>query len=372
VKLEPFLLDHWLDKKTGEKRIEFNLATSTGPRWTTWDLLQLLDTEGQQRLLDTEMVYSPATGARELRQAIAEMEGVEADEVQVVTGASEALLILFLLSAQPGSNVILPSPCFPTIEALPASFGTQQRSYRLRREQGFRADLGEIKGLADSRTALLLVNSPHNPTGATLTDEELCALQKFAAERQIQFVCDEVYHPIYHGRETRSASRLSHATVISGLSKALSLSGLRIGWIIEHDPQRRKEYLNARQYFTISNSPLNEALATIAVRHRDIIWKRAAEVAHANLVLLDRFFAEFADIFGWIRPSGGVTAFPWLNSGGNSRSLCENLSKRGILLVPGDCFNMASHFRLGFGALDPDDCRRALETFADYLHDNPA
>jgi aspartate/methionine/tyrosine aminotransferase len=68
-----------------------------------------------------------------------------------------------------------------------------------------------------------------------------------------------------------------------------------------------------------------------------------------------------------VKPDGGMTAFPWLNSGAHSRSFCEGLAARGVLVAPGDCFEMPSHFRLGFGALDHDKFASALELISDYI-----
>jgi len=99
----------------------------------------------------------------------------------------------------------------------------------IRAENQFRVEFDEIRQPVDRDTGLLLVNSPHNPTGAVLSDEETERLYEFCVERGIQFVSDQVYHPIYHGPETRSAARFPQATVISDFSKALCLSGLRIG-----------------------------------------------------------------------------------------------------------------------------------------------
>jgi aspartate/methionine/tyrosine aminotransferase len=368
LKLEPFLLDHWLEKhESSTPPIQFHLASSTGPPWTTNELLSFISPNERQDLLDNYLLYSRSQGMDELREAIGEMEGVTAESVLVLTGASEALLLLFFIGAEPGDNVIVPFPCFPTMAALPRSFGIETRRYQLRPEQKYRIDLDEIAALVDARTRILLVNSPHNPTGTTLTDHEMDALYNFAQARGIQFVCDEVYHPIYHGRATTSATRLPKATVLGDLSKALSLSGLRIGWIVERDHERMEAYLNARQYFTITNSPLTESLATTAIRNRGAILQRTFEVANANLELLTQFFAESAGILSWVRPGGGMTAFPWLNSGAHSRSFCEGLAARGVLVAPGDCFEMPSHFRLGFGALDHDKFASALELISDYI-----
>ena len=366
MQLKPFLLDMWLDQF--EHEIEFNLAASTGPVWTLDELLSLGGEAQRQRFLNHRVVYSRPAGADGLRAAIAEMQGVSPEAVQIVTGASEALMVLFWLVATPGANVILPQPGFPTFSALPESLGLETRFYHVRRENGFRIDLDEIKSLADANTKLILVNTPHNPTGATLTDSEMEDLHAVTSARGIQLVSDEVYHPVYHGRESQSAARLPHATVIHDFSKAFPLAGVRTGWMIEHDAKRRRQYWNARAFFSISNNTCGEILAEIAVRRRDVILQRTRQAAAQNLQRLESFMAEHRDTLGWIRPQGGMTAFPWLLSGEAARPFCEAAAKRGILLAPGDCFDVPSHFRLGFAAAG-EEFPRALARLHDIVSD---
>ncbi len=364
MQLKPFLLDAWLDQY--EHQTEFNLAASTGPSWTLNDILALADDETRHRFLNHKLVYSRPAGADSLREAIADMQGVPVESVQVVTGASEALVALMWLAAEPGANVIIPLPGFTTFSALPESLGLEARFYHVRRENGFRIDPDEIKRLADSKTKLILVNSPHNPTGATIADDEMEALHDFTAERGIQLVSDEVYHPIYHERQTKSAARLPHVTVIADLSKAFSVAGVRTGWMIERDPRRRQQYWTARSYFTITNNSCGEILSEIAIRKRDAVLGKAQATATRNLKLLDRFMADHRDILGWIRPQGGMTAFPWLVSEENARPFCQAAADRGILLAPGDCFDIPAHFRLGFAA-SGTDFSKALERFGAFV-----
>jgi len=364
VRLKPFLLDEWLD--TFEHGAEFNLAASTGPAWSLNELLSLANDEERERFLTHKVIYGRPAGADSLRSAIAEMHGVSADAVQVVTGASEALVILMWLAAEPGANVIVPQPGFTTFSALPESLGVETRYYAIRRENGFRFDLEEIKGLADRNTKLILINSPHNPTGATISDAELGDLHGFTSSRGIQLVSDEVYSPIFHGDPTRSASRLPHATVIHDFSKAFPLSGVRTGWMIEHDPKRRKDYWTARAYFSITNNTCGEILAEIAMRRRDVVLGRTQKVATENLRLLNSFMAGHRDTIGWIPPRGGMTAFPWLASGENSREFCRAAAERGIALAPGDCFDAPPHFRLGFAAMT-DRFPDALDRLGEFL-----
>ena len=349
MQLKPFLLDMWLD--TYEHGIEFNLAASTGPSWTLNEILNLAEDNERERFLNHEVVYSRPAGAEGLRSAIAEMHGVDAGAVQVVTGASEALLILMWLAAEPGANVIVPQPGFTTFSALPESLRLETRYYAIRKENEFRIDVEEIKKLADQNTKLILINSPHNPTGATISDAELDGLHEFTSSRGIQLVSDEVYHPIFHGQPTTSVARLPHATVIHDFSKAFPLSGIRTGWMIEPDPKRRKDYWNARTYFSITNNTVGEFLAELAMRHRDVVLGRTQKVASENLRQLGSFMSEHQDMIGWVPPRGGMTAFPWLVSGEDSRAFCQAAAERGVLLAPGECFDACQHFRLGFATV---------------------
>jgi aspartate/methionine/tyrosine aminotransferase len=364
MQLKPFLLDAWLDQY--EHHTEFNLAASTGPAWTVSEILALANEETRHRFLNHKLVYSRPAGADSLREAIAEMQRVPVEAVQIVTGASEALVVLMWLAAEPGANVIIPLPAFTTFSALPESLGLETRFYHVRRENGFRIDIDEIKRLADPKTKLILINSPHNPTGATISDSEMEALHYFTAERGIQLISDEVYHPIYHGRQTKSAARLPHATVIADLSKAFSIAGVRTGWMIEHDAQRRQQYWNARAYFSISNTTTGEHLAEIAIRNRDAVLGKTQESATRSLKLLDGFIAEHRDVLDWIPPQGGMTAFPWLVSGENARAFCQGATEHGILLAPGDCFDVPSHFRLGFAAAGAN-FPKALDRFGTFV-----
>jgi aspartate/methionine/tyrosine aminotransferase len=346
MKFTAFLLDQWLQQHAGA---EFNLGGSTGPRWTARQLLALAGKGAAEELLDLGLDYPPTHGSSTLRQAIAAMQGVPAEEVVVLAGSAEALFHIFYLAAQPGANAVVPFPGFPSYQAIPESLGVEIRRYRLARENSYRVDLDEVKSLADLNTKILIVNSPHNPTGATLGEEEMWRLHDFCVERGIQFVSDEVFHPIYHGRQTDSAARLPCATVVGDFSKALSLPGLRLGWIIERDRDRRREYLNAREYVTVSNTPMGEFLGEIAIRHHDQVLARTREVTRANLALLDRVIAEHADVLDWVRPQGGMTGFARLVSGGNGRLFCQAALEYGLLLAPGDCWGVPDQFRIGFG-----------------------
>jgi aspartate/methionine/tyrosine aminotransferase len=86
------------------------------------------------------------------------------------------------------------------------------------------------------------------------------------------------------------------------------------------------------------------------VRQRETIYARAQKVTAANLALLEAAMERCGDILGWVRPQGGMTAFPWLRHGGDGRELAKRLLTHGILVAPGDCFGKPEYIRIGFGA----------------------
>jgi|RhiMethySRZTD1v2_1073278.scaffolds.fasta_scaffold212310_2 aspartate/methionine/tyrosine aminotransferase len=353
MQMTPFLLDRWLSEyQFATPPIEFDLAASTGPKWTWRELVSQLAPGALDSILDTSVSYGPAPGSAALREAIAEMADVSPAQVIVVTGASEALWMMLLVAAQPGANVVLPYPAFPTFDEAARHLGMEVRHYQLRADTEHAIDLDEVEACIDDRTVIVLVNTPHNPTGAVVSDDQLTKLHDLATHRGTQLVVDEVCHPIYHGPTSASGSRLSAATTVGDLSKALCLSGLRIGWIIEHDPARIEQYEDARSYLTICGAPVSEVLAAGAIRARDTILARAQTVAETNLAMLDAFFDQHSAQLGWVRPTGGMTTFPWLRSGADARPFCVGAARAGVLVAPGDCFGMPSHFRIGFGATE--------------------
>jgi aspartate/methionine/tyrosine aminotransferase len=367
VDVRPFLLDRWLNEhQFSTPPIEFDLAASTGPKWTWRELLSRVAPDTLERALDSSVSYGPATGSPELREAIAEMAGVSPAEVVVVTGASEALWMLLLVAAESSANVVLPYPGYPTFDEAARLLRLEARHYRVRAANQHEIDVDELDACIDERTALVIVNTPHNPTGAVVPDAQLVRLHELAVERGTQLVVDEVYHPIYHGPPSSSAARLPGATTVGDLSKALCLSGLRIGWIIDHDRSRVEQYEDARSYLTISSSPLGEVLAEAAVRARDQILSRARTVTETNLATLDAFLDAHGDQLAWVRPAGGMTAFPWLRSGTDARPLCVDAAAAGVLVAPGDCFGLPAYVRIGFGATE-HGFPEAIDRLADVL-----
>ncbi len=367
--LPPFLLDRWLSAyEFASPPIRFNLASSTGPRWSVGELQAL--GEGLD-LSDISLSYAPPNGGHALRDAIGDFLGVDPDWVVTTTGASEALSILLCLSARSGANVLLPEPAFPAFSAMAGAWGLDVRHYRLARDAGYAIREDDLLAAANENSALALVNTPHNPTGAVVPGEAIAAMASGLAERGVPLVVDEVYYPLHFGN-ARAGSSASIPNVIAkgDASKALSMAGLRLGWLVDADAERRRRIIDARSYFTISGSPVLEALAAHAIANRAAIFDRLRSVAEANLDLLAAFMGRVSDTLGWVMPQGGTIAFPWFRDGRDSRPFCEALAKAGVLVAPGDCFGEPAHMRVGF-AQQADGFAEALAIFERTLRNRP-
>ncbi len=363
--LPPFLLDHWLAKYDfAEPPIAYNLASSTGPRWSVDELARLggapLD------IASSVMSYAPPDGSSTLRQAVADFHAANPDWVVMTTGASEALSILLCLLERPGGNVVIPDPAYPAYAAMAHTWRLGVRSYVLLPSAEYVQTPESVLQAANEATVAVIVNTPHNPTGSLMPAEDLARLSGALGERGVPLIVDEVYHPLYFGSPQPSAAGLENVIVISDLSKAMSLPGLRTGWIVDRSAARRKRIVDARSYFTISSSPLLERLATHALRHRSVILDRLQTVATRNIDTLDALIAGAGGALSWSRPRGGTTSFPWFTDGRNSRPFCEALAQSGVLIAPGDCFGHASHMRIGF-AQQADQFPAAIRTINDTL-----
>lgn len=347
MNLPPFLLDQWISKYDfAEPPIAYNLASSTGPRWSVDELTRL--GAAPPALASSVLSYAPPAGSRPLREAVADCHGADPDWVVMTTGASEALSVFLCLSERPGGNVVIPDPAYPAYAAMAQLWRLGVRSYSLSAATNFAQTAESVLAAVDPDTVAVIVNTPHNPTGSVMAAEELGLLSAKLADRGVPLVVDEVYHPLYFGPPIPSAAGLENAIVTSDLSKAMSLPGLRTGWIIDRDATRRARIVNARGYFTISGSPQLELLATHALRHRAQILARLQTAATKNLAVLAALIAGAGGVLSWSRPRGGTTSFPWFTDGRNSRPFCEALAGAGVLIAPGDCFGHPRHMRIGF------------------------
>lgn len=217
--------------------------------------------------------YAPGTGVPELRQAVAEHQhrwyGLSVDpdrEVLITTGATEAIAAALLALVEPADEVVALEPYYDSYVAGIAMAGGRRVPVTLR-PPDFRLDVDALRAAVSDRTRLLLINTPHNPTGTVLTDAELAAIAALACERDLLVLTDEVYeHLAFDGRRHLPLAgypgMAERTLTVSSAGKTFSVTGWKVGWVCAAAPL--VSAVNAaKQFLTFtSGAPLQPAVAT--------------------------------------------------------------------------------------------------------------
>jgi aspartate aminotransferase len=184
--------------------------------------------------------YGPAAGLPELREAIARSAGVqrgldfEPEQVVVTPGAKPILFYVLLATLNEGDEAIYPDPGFPIYESLIRFLGATPVPVRLPEQRDFRLDFDELAAKLTPRTRLLILNSPHNPTGSVLTREDLGRIADLVRGRDLLVLSDEIYGRLLYEGEHHSIAALpgmaAQTCILDGFSKTYAMTGWRLGY----------------------------------------------------------------------------------------------------------------------------------------------
>jgi aspartate/methionine/tyrosine aminotransferase len=374
MRVEQFAME--LMQSTWENLVEFNLSESGVHPLTPRELLQDAPFE---LLLDQPLVYTQSNGTRELRAAIAGLyPGSSIDHVQVTNGGSEANYISIWKLVEPGDEVVMLVPNYMQTWGLVRAFGGTVREWRLVEDRAagrWRPDLDELATLVNDRTRAIVICTPNNPTGATLTAEELDAIAQIAVRRGTWVLSDEVYRGAELGDHEAASmwGRYERVIVTSGLSKAYGLPGLRIGWIAA-PPEFVAATWSYHDYTTIAPGALSDRLARVALdpSRRGAILARTRRIVRENLPLIEGWLRAHDPMFSWLAPQAGAIVYVRYNYAINSTELATRVrEEKSVLIVPGDHFGMDGYLRLGFGER-PDYLHQSLDRLHSLLSSFPA
>lgn len=297
--------------------------------------------------------YPPGPGVPELRTAIAAHQqrryGLSWDpdtEVLVTAGATEAIAAALLALVEPGDEVVALEPYYDSYAACVAMAGGRRVPVTLRAdvEEGrFRLDLDELRGAVTDRTRLLLINTPHNPTGTVLTRAELAAIAELAVERDLLVVTDEVYeHLVFDDAEHVPLAAFpgmrERTVTVSSSGKTFSFTGWKVGWVTAA-PGLVTAVRSAKQYLTyVSAGPFQYAVAeALSLPESYFTDFRADMLAKRNLLAAGLEEAGFR-VF---RPSGTYFVTTDIRPLGESdgTAFCRALPERaGVVAIPNAVF----------------------------------
>ncbi|MFB6173253.1 MAG: pyridoxal phosphate-dependent aminotransferase [Halobacteriales archaeon] len=291
--------------------------------------------------------YTSNWGIAPLREAIADKFATEndvrydhTDEVIVTTGATEAVLVTVLAQVDAGDEVLVPDPCW-TYEPSIRMAGAEPVFYRLDPADGFQPDLDSLSANVSADTALMIVNTPHNPTGAMLTPDRAAALRDFAVSNDLLVLSDEIYEQIRFDREHVSLASLDgmfdRTVTVNGFSKAYSMTGWRLGYLAA-PASLAAEIVRIRQ-FTTTCAPSFAQHAGVRALSGDL----SAPMVEAFGNRRDRVVERVADVPGMTcpDPAGAFYAFPTAPDVADDGEsfVWSLLREQGVALVPGSVFS---------------------------------
>lgn len=356
MKIEQFALERWMT--TWETQVEYDIAESGIYPMSVNELLDMLPVGERDaalsRLLDTRLGYSEAPGSIELRSMLADTyAGSGPDNILVTTGAIEANFLAFNVLLDPGDHVVAVYPAYQQLYSVPRAIGCDVTLWKLRPENDFRYDLDELDTLVRPTTKLIVINTPHNPTGAMLSAADLRRIYALAESLGARVLCDEAYRwlDIPGGEELAPPMRDlgDRAVTVGTFSKPFGLPGLRTGWLAGPSDIIARCW-HMRDYISLSPGKLNDALAVIALRNRDRIVERTHAIVSANLATAEGWFAENADLASWTPPRGGLLALMRYDLDIPSMDLADRLAAEySVMLAPGSAFGYERHLRIGVG-----------------------
>lgn len=308
--------------------------------------------------------YGHHQGLPELREAIAaQYPGLTADDIVVTAGASEAIAVLANVLLGPASRVVVEHPTYPTMYLVPRALGATVDLLRLRPEQQWRPDWDEVRASIAAGAEYLALTHPNNPTGSTISMDELRAAVELTRAAGVRLVSDETYGLMTVGDPLPPAASLdARAVSISTMSKTFGLPGIRIGWIACRDRELVRRLVACREHLTITNNVLGEHIALHVQRAPEPFLARArARVAENRAVVAE--VVQRHPRLDWVAPTAGVVALPWIvgATGAEAERVYRNLAEhRGTFVVPASGFELPGrYFRVGFGGA-PGQLRQGL------------
>src|SRR5579872_3142858 len=324
--------------------------------------------------------YTPASGILESREAVAGFvtrmlkTEVDASEVVLVPGSKNVLLFTLLACIEPGDEVIPPDPGYPAYASQVSFIGAVPRPVTLREETGFRLDLDELRSLITPKTRMLIINTPQNPTGGVLTEEDVKVVCELVQEHNLLLVSDEIYSQLvygFHHASPLSQPGMRERTVLmDGLSKSYAMTGWRLGYAVA--PRALAAKLDT---LMINSSSCAAAFTQIAA----IEALNTPESAHAVSRMVKVFEHRRNVVVDGLnampgvhcaRPQGAFYAFPNITGTGfDDRELADRLlTEAGVAVLPGTAFGAAGKgfIRLAYTQSE-DELKNGLERIASFL-----
>ena len=305
-------------------------------------------------------------GWEPLVERIAARYGVATDQVATAGGCSGANFQGFAAVVEPGDEVIVERPGYDPLLGALELIGARILRFERRLEERWAVDPDRVRAAITPRTRLVVITSPHNPTGVVTPPEVIDRLVEDAAAVGAYVLVDEVYlDSVYRNRPAPSATRHERLISTSSLTKSYGLGGLRAGWVLAN-PAVARAARRVRDVLDVCGALPAERMAVIAFHRLDALAERARTILQPNAERVRQFLSARPGL-QWVAADGGTMVFPRIPGVRDTRQLASELMERHqTAVVPGAFFDAPEHIRIAFGA-DADTVTAGLSALGQVL-----
>lgn len=344
-----FEMERW--QSTWENKVEYNLSESGVHPLTIKEVLR----GEESNIFDIPLGYGQTNGTIELRNRIAATyEDADENNIIVTNGSSEANFISLWRLIQDRGEIVFMVPNYMQIWGFAKNLGAKVKTFRLLESRNeWTPDISTLSHVVSKKTKVIAICNPNNPTGATLSADDLDEICRIARRVNAWILSDEVYQGSeVNGEATPSIwNRYDNALAISGLSKAYGLPGLRIGWIVAKKQMAAKLWAY-HDYTSIAPNVISDYIAKKVMEPdtRAKILTRTRSILTQNLPIIREWINRNKEHFHFITPRAGAITYINYNFHIKSKRFANRLLReKKTLIVPGAHFGMDRYIRIGYG-----------------------
>lgn len=335
---------------------------SSNPEPFTWtELNDLIDVDLSSSLAETPLGYESTQGNPKLRSMLSQHNYtfISAEQLVLTSGAQEGIYLLMNSLLEAGDEVITFTPCFEPLVEVAKQAGAQVTLLSLDAENGWQINWQQLENSISHQTKLMVINFPHNPTGAHISATELKRIIEMCRKYDCWLLSDEVFRGLEHDSTDRlptAADCYEKAISLGVVSKSLALPGIRMGWMALQDNNLLQKIRTVKSYLSICQSSLDAKICQQIIPHSEMIWQRNRKIIKENKQLVEQNLTNHIQLF-WQPPKAAATGFIQFKTNKSSRELALSwANKHHLSVMPNEAFLTSNAgFRLTLGLKNAKD-----------------
>lgn len=369
MNIDKFKVEYWLNPY--DPLAKYNLGSSCCKPFTVNEMLEFTGTDPKEFYDEIDKMslhYGYFEGMPRLKKAIANLytDVVTEDMILSVHGGTGANSIVCYTLCEPGDNVVSVLPNYQMFYSIPEFLGIEVRRAFADASTGWKLDFDSIEAAVDENTKMISLASPNNPTGYTLSKEDLERLAEIARKVGAYVVVDEIYRGLGEGYMHSIVDVYEKGICTFGTSKVFSCAGTRVGWIITRDMSIFDALHNFRSYNSICEGPINELITAIILENADKVYARNRAIVEEGRAALHEWLAENPH-YHEVCDSLSSTSFLEYDFDIPAEEFAQGLfDEMGTLVCHGMCFEIDHAFRIGYGFGDVEYFKDGLAQITAY------